>query len=61
MERTEVTRRIWAYIKQRNLQDPSNLRIIKADDGLRPIFGKESVSMFEMTTLLSAHLNEAND
>jgi len=55
--RTEVTKRIWDYIKQHNLQDPANKRNINADAKLRPIFGKDQVSMFEMTKLLSAHLS----
>ena len=54
--RTEVTKRIWDYIKSNNLQDPSNRRNINADAKLRPIFGKEQVSMFELTKLVNAHL-----
>lgn len=54
--RTEVTKRIWDYIKKHDLQDPSNRRNINADDKLRPIFGKEQVSMFELTKLVSQHL-----
>ena len=54
--RTEVTKRIWDYIKSNNLQDPSNRRNINADTKLRPIFGKEQVSMFELTKLVNAHL-----
>jgi chromatin remodeling complex protein RSC6 len=54
--RTEVTKRIWDYIKSHNLQDPSNRRNINADTKLRPIFGKEQVSMFELTKLVNAHL-----
>jgi chromatin remodeling complex protein RSC6 len=55
--RTEVTKKVWEYIKQHNLQDPTNKRNINADDKLRAVFGgKDQVSMFEMTKLLSAHL-----
>jgi chromatin remodeling complex protein RSC6 len=54
--RTEVTKKIWEYIKKHNLQDASNKRNINADDKLRPLFGKEQVSMFELTKLVNAHL-----
>ena len=54
--RTEVTKRIWDYIKQHNLQDPANRRNINADAKLRPLFGKDQVSMFELTKLVSQHL-----
>jgi upstream activation factor subunit UAF30 len=57
MPRTEVTKRIWDYIKKNGLQDAKNRRQINADDRLRRIFGgRRQVSMFEMTKLLSAHL-----
>ena len=56
LPRTEVTKKLWDYIKKNNLQDPQNRRNINADDKLRPIFGKDQVSMFEMTKLVSAHL-----
>ncbi len=54
--RTEVTKRIWDYIKKHNLQDPANRRNINADAKLRPLFGKDQVSMFELTKLVSQHL-----
>lgn len=54
--RTEVTKKIWEYIKKHDLQDPANRRNINADDLLRPLFGKEQVSMFELTKLVSVHL-----
>ncbi|ARP96453.1 SWIB/MDM2 domain-containing protein [Bordetella genomosp. 13] len=54
--RTEVTKKIWDYIKQHNLQDASNKRNINADAKLRPIFGKDQVTMFELTKLVNAHL-----
>ena len=57
LPRTEVTKKIWAYIKRKGLQDKSNRRQINADDKLIKVFnGKKSVSMFEMTKLLSDHL-----
>ena len=54
--RTEVTKKIWEYIKKHDLQDPANRRNINADDKLRPIFGKDQVTMFELTKLVSVHL-----
>lgn len=55
--RTEVTKRLWAYIKKNKLQDAKNKRVIKADATLKPVFGgKASVNMFEMTKLVSKHL-----
>ena len=55
LPRTEVTKKIWAYIKRNGLQDGRN---INADDKLRPIFGgKKTVTMFEMTALMSKHLS----
>jgi upstream activation factor subunit UAF30 len=55
--RTEVTKKLWAYIKKNDLQDPTNKRMIKADAALKPIFdGKATVNMFEMTKLVSKHL-----
>ena len=57
MPRTEVTKKIWDYIKQNNLQDKNNRRMINADDKLKPVFGgKAQVSRFEMTKLVSAQL-----
>jgi chromatin remodeling complex protein RSC6 len=57
MPRTEVTKKLWAYIKKNKLQDTKNKRMINADERLRPIFaGKRQVSMFEMTKLVSRHL-----
>jgi upstream activation factor subunit UAF30 len=55
--RTEVTKRLWAYIKKNKLQDAKNKRMIKADDTLKAVFGgKAAVNMFEMTKLVSKHL-----
>ena len=57
MPRTEVTKKIWDYIKKNKLQDAVNKRLINADDKLRAVFGgKSKVSMFEMTKLVSNHL-----
>ncbi len=57
MPRTEVTKKIWGYIKRNGLQDKKNRRMINADDKLRPVFGgKSQVSMFEMTKLVNRHL-----
>ena len=57
MPRTEVTKKLWAYIKTNGLQDKKNKRMINADDSLKPIFGgKATVSMFDMTKLVSKHL-----
>lgn len=57
MPRTEVTKKLWAYIKRKGLQDSKNRRMINADDNLRPIFGGRSqVSMFDMTKMVSKHL-----
>ncbi len=56
--RTEVTKKLWVYIKKNNLQDSENRRNINADDNLLKIFGgKKQVSMFEMTKLVSKHLS----
>jgi len=54
--RTEVTKKIWDYIKKHDLQVPENRRNIRADDKLRPIFQKDEVSMFELTKLVNGHL-----
>ncbi len=55
--RTEVTKKLWAYIKEHNLQDAANKRNINADAKLLPIFGKPQVTMFEMTKLVNGHLS----
>jgi len=57
LPRTEVTKKLWAYIKKNNLQDPKNKRNINADATLKVIFGgKATVNMFEMTKLVGKHL-----
>ena len=55
--RTEVTKKLWAYIKKNKLQDAKNRRQINADDALKAVFGgKSKVNMFEMTKLVGKHL-----
>jgi upstream activation factor subunit UAF30 len=57
MPRTEVTKKLWIYIKKNGLQDAKNRRMINADDKLKPVFGgKGQVSMFDMTKLVGKHL-----
>lgn len=56
LPRTEVVKKLWNYIKKNKLQDAKNRRNINADAKLKPIFGKGTVSMFEMTKLVSKHL-----
>jgi chromatin remodeling complex protein RSC6 len=57
LPRTEVTKKLWAYIKKNGLQDKKNKRMIKADDNLKAVFGgKSTVNMFEMTKLVNRHL-----
>ena len=57
LPRTEVTKKLWAYIKKNKLQDAKNKRMIKADAALKVVFGgKATVNMFEMTKLVSNHL-----
>ena len=55
--RTEVTKRLWAYIRKHNLQDATNRRNINADDKLKAVFKKGTVNMFEMTKLVAKHLS----
>jgi upstream activation factor subunit UAF30 len=55
--RTEVTKKLWAYIKKNNLQDKKNRRMINSDENLKAVFGgKKTVNMFEMTKLVGKHL-----
>ena len=55
--RTELTKKLWAYIRRKGLQDSKNKRMINADDNLKEVFGgKKQVSMFEMTKLVSKHV-----
>ena len=58
MPRSEVVKKLWEYIKGKNLQDPKNKRNINADANLKKVFdGKSVVNMFEMTKLVSKHLS----
>jgi len=58
LPRTEVTKKLWQYIKKNKLQDSVNKRNINADDNLKAVFGgKKTVSMFEMTKLVNKHLS----
>lgn len=58
MPRTEVTKKIWAYIKKHDLQDPNNKRNINPDEKLAKVFGsKKAINMFEMTKKVSTHLS----
>ncbi len=58
MPRSEVVKKLWVYIKSKNLQDPENKRNIVADENLKKVFGGKSVvNMFEMTKLVSKHLS----
>jgi upstream activation factor subunit UAF30 len=56
MPRTEVVKKLWAYIKKHDLQDPKNRRNINGDDKLKSLFGKPTVNMFEMTKIVNKHL-----
>jgi len=56
LPRTEVTKRIWEYIKARDLQNPANKRNILCDERLKAVMGKDEVTMFEMTSLVGQHL-----
>ena len=58
MPRSEVVKKLWAYIREKGLQDPNNKRNINADENLKKVFdGKSVVNMFEMTKLVSKHLS----
>ena len=58
LPRTEMTKKLWAYIKKKGLQDSKNKRMINADDALKAVFnGKAQVSMFDMTKLVSKHVS----
>jgi chromatin remodeling complex protein RSC6 len=59
LPRTEVTKRVWDYIRSNNLQDPKDKRTIRADAKLKAVFdGKDSVTMFELTKAVNAHLKK---
>ena len=58
LPRTEITKMVWNYIKDNNLQDAKNKRLINADAKLKPVFGgKQQVSMFELAKLVSGHVS----
>ena len=57
LPRTEVVKQMWVYIKANNLQDATNKRNINADAKLRPIFGKDQVTMFELAGIVGKHLS----
>jgi len=60
LPRTEVTRKLWDYIRSHNLQDPANKTFINADDNLKQVFdGRDRVNMFEMTKLVFHHVKQA--
>ena len=59
LPRTEVTKRLWEYIKAHNLQNPANKRNILCDANLKAVMGKDEVTMFEMTGLIGNHLSSA--
>ncbi|AXY72867.1 hypothetical protein D3H65_02280 [Paraflavitalea soli] len=54
--RTEIVKKIWDYIKKNNLQDKKNRRMINADSKLKPIFGKDQISMFELAKIVNKHV-----
>jgi chromatin remodeling complex protein RSC6 len=56
LPRTEIVKKIWVYIKKNDLQDKQNKRMINADANLKPIFGKDQISMFEMAGALNKHV-----
>ena len=57
MPRTEVTKKLWAYIKKHKRQDPKNMRNIIPDDKLSKVLGKKAINMFDMTKAVSKHLS----
>lgn len=56
MPRTEIVKKIWEHIKKNNLQDKNNRRMINADAKLKPIFGKDQISMFELAKVVNKHV-----
>jgi chromatin remodeling complex protein RSC6 len=56
LPRTEVTKKLWAYIKKHKLQNPKNKREIIADENLQPVFGAKKLNMFDMTKAVNKHL-----
>lgn len=58
LPRTEVVKKIWDYIKKKDLQDSKNRRMINADEKLRPLFGKDQISMFDLARIVNNHLEK---
>jgi len=58
LPRTEIVRKIWDYIKKNNLQDKKNRRMINADAKLKPVFGKDQISMFELAKVVNKHVKK---
>ena len=58
LPRTEIVKKIWDYIKKNNLQDQKNKRMINADAKLKPLFGKNQVSMFELAKIVNDHVQK---
>lgn len=56
MPRTEIVKKMWDYIKKNNLQDKNNKRMINADAKLKPVFGKDQISMFELAKVVNSHI-----
>ncbi|HZQ69705.1 MAG TPA: SWIB/MDM2 domain-containing protein [Terriglobales bacterium] len=54
--RAEAIKKLWDYVKQQDLQNPENKREILADDNLRPLFGKDKITMFEVGKIINSHL-----
>lgn len=58
MPRTEIVKKVWEYIRKNNLQDAKNKRMINADDKLKPLFGKNQISMFELASIVNQHVSK---
>lgn len=58
LPRTEIVKKIWDYIKKYNLQDQKNKRMINADAKLKPLFGKNQISMFELAKVVNSHVSK---
>ena len=56
LPRTEIVKKIWDYIRKNNLQDKKNRRMINADTKLKPLFGKDQISMFDLAKIVSKHV-----
>ena len=56
LPRTEIVKKIWEYIRKNNLQDKKNRRMINADSKLKPLFGKDQISMFELAKVVNKHV-----